>query len=218
MRPFKTPFSDDFLKQYQDGTLEYSYKGIPCLKSPIDLAIYLRLLWQERPASIIEIGSNRGGSALFFADMVKAYGLNTVIYSIDLNIPEPVPTQAVHFLQGDVHNLESVFSMYNLFDLPRPWFVIEDSAHTAAACTATLLFFSRYLQAGEILVMEDGILDELGLSERYSGGPNLAIEEFLGKNPDTFDIAYEYTDMFGINATYNPNGYLRKSESPFQGF
>lgn len=210
MRSFNTPFSDDFLKQYQAGTLGYSYRGVPCHKSPIDLAIYLHLLWQEKPSTIIEIGSKHGGSALFFSDMAGTYNLNTVIYSIDLNIPEPVPTQAVHFLQGDVHHLESVFTENNLFELPRPWFVVEDSAHTAAACETALHFFSQHLQTGEVLAMEDGILDELGLSDRYSGGPNLAIKEFLGKNPDTFDIAYEYTDMFGINATYNPNGYLRK--------
>ena len=58
--------------------------------------------------------------------------------------------------------------------------------------------------------MEDGILSELGLDEQYNGGPNRAIIEFFAQNPDCFDIETAYCDMFGINATYNPNGYLRK--------
>lgn len=210
MRSFNTAFDAEFLKNYQAGSLRYLYRGVPCKKSPIDLAIYLRLLWREKPASIIEIGTKAGGSAMFFADISKLFALDANVCSVDIEPVELPPTTEVRFLQGDVHNLDEVFWKNGLADLPRPWLVVEDSAHTFKACTAALSFFSRKLEPGELLVIEDGVLEDLGLAHRYQGGPNLAISEFMRQEPETFDVAYEYTDMFGVNATYNPNGYLRK--------
>jgi len=55
------------------------------------------------------------------------------------------------------------------------------------------------------------VLDELGLTGRYGGGPNRAIAEFLTAHPDAFEIDTRLCDMFGTNATYAPNGYLRKT-------
>ena len=211
MRSFKTLFSPEFLKSYQAGHLFYQYRDIPCLKNPIDLAIYLQVLWREKPKTLIEIGSKHGGSAVFFSDMCKIYEFDTQIISIDLN-PPPIERSNVIFRQGDVCKLEDAFSPDELNTMPRPWLVIEDSAHTFTGCWATLDFFAKHLRCGELLIMEDGVLDELGLSERYDGGPNRAISEFDAAHPDIFSIDTHYTDMFGVNATYNPNGYLRRSD------
>ena len=210
MRSFQTAFCGDFLDAYQRGSLSYTYKGVPCLKNPIDLAIYLRALWKERPKTILEIGSNAGGSASLFCDFAAAFDLGATVISIDLDGPSNPPNCNVRFLEGDVTNLHAAFLQHDLFSLPRPWFVVEDSAHTYDGCLAALEFFRCHLRAGELLVIEDGVLAELGLSEKYAGGPNRAIADFFLKWPAVFEIVTDYTDMFGINATYNPNGYLRR--------
>lgn len=210
MRSFKTAFPEDFLEAYQRGSLSYTYKGVPCLKSPIDLAIYLRALWRERPKTIFEIGSKEGGSALLFCDIASTFGLGASVVSIDLRKPSEPPDCDAEFLEGDVTRLNGVFTEHNLFSLPRPWFVVEDSAHTYVGCAAALDFFRRHLLPGELLVIEDGVLAELGLTEKYAGGPNRAIADFFEKWPDIFEVVTDYTDMFGTNATYNPNGYLRR--------
>ncbi len=210
MRSFETAFSADFLDAYQQGSLGYTYKGVPCLKSPIDLAIYLRLLWAEKPKTILEIGSKEGGSALFFCDSAATFDLGATVVSIDMNTPTNPPDCDGRFLEGDVGNLDEVFTQQDLFSLPRPWLVVEDSAHTHAGCLAALDFFRSHLCAGELLVIEDGVLAELGLSDKYSGGPNRAIAEFFERWPGSFEVVTDYTDMFGTNATYNPNGYLRR--------
>jgi cephalosporin hydroxylase len=88
--------------------------------------------------------------------------------------------------------------------------VIEDSAHRYETCLETLRFLARHLERGEYLVIEDGVLDDLGWSEKYHGGPNAAIRAFFEVQPAAFEIDAAYCDMFGPNATYNPNGYLRK--------
>ena len=132
------------------------------------------------------------------------------VVSIDLTRPSNPPDCNARFLEGSVTNLNGVFTEHGLFSLPRPWFVVEDSAHTYGGCFAALEFFRHHLRAGELLVIEDGVLVELGLSEKYAGGPNRAIEDFFGRWPAVFEVATDYTDMFGTNATYNPNGYLRR--------
>src|SRR5271166_419417 len=46
-----------FLETIQHGTMNYSCKGVPTYKSPFDLALYQLLLWEQKPRTLIEIGS-----------------------------------------------------------------------------------------------------------------------------------------------------------------
>ena len=210
MRDFKTSLPSAFLPGYHKGTMAYAYKGIACWKNPIDLAVYLRLLWDLKPGGVIEIGSNAGGSALWLADTLRAYGLAAPVISVDLTPPTGVADTQITFLSGDVHDLASALSE-RLADLPHPWLAIDDSAHTFSACSAALAFFAGAMLSGDMLVVEDGVIDDMGLTETYGGGPNRAVREFLASNPGIFEIETRYCDMFGPNVTYNPNGYLRRT-------
>jgi cephalosporin hydroxylase len=215
-RSFKSFFTSEQIAAYQRGTMQYRYRDIACNKSPIDLALYLRLFQDARPRTLFEIGSKAGGSALLLRDFGRVLDLRLEVISIDIAKPE-AKFEGVTFLEGDVHHLGRTFEQHQLDRCPRPWLVIEDSAHTADACTAALDFFAGRLRPGEWLAMEDGVLDELGLKEKYGGGPNQAIAQFLGTHPGVFEIGVEYCDMFGPNATYNPNGYLKRTSGPFHG-
>lgn len=195
--------------------MSYTYKGIACNKSPIDLAIYLRLIADARPRTIVEIGSKAGGSALLFRDFGNILlDLPLEVVSIDLHRP-PQTFEGVTFLEGDVRHLAATFETNGIAARPRPWLVVEDSAHTAQGCAAALDFFAERLLPGEWLVMEDGVLDDLGLSAQYQGGPNAAIRQFFAAHPGVFEIGTQYCDMFGTQATYNPNGYLMRTNVPF---
>ncbi|MFV0513512.1 MAG: CmcI family methyltransferase [Jhaorihella sp.] len=191
--------------------MSYTYKGVRCLKSPIDLAIYMRLIWDLKPRTLIEIGSHSGGSALFFADLLEMFGCDeTAVISIDLTVPEGIKDSRIRFLEGSVFALGTALEPVGLTDLPHPWFVTGDSAHSYDGCLSALGFFAKHMQAGDILAIEDGVLDDLGLGPEYQGGPNRAIADFLTARPGVFEIETGLCDMFGMNATYNPNGYLRK--------
>lgn len=210
-RSFETAFTRPMLTDYQAGVMGYRYKGVRCLKSPIDIAIYMRLIWDLKPRTLIEIGSHSGGSALLFADLLSALDCaDTPVISIDRAIPADVRDPRVRFLEGDVLKLEPLFAAEGLDALPHPWFVTEDSAHSHAGCMAALAHFDARMRPGDILAIEDGVLEDLGLGARYDGGPNRAIAEYLETHSGSFGIATELCDMFGTNATYNPNGYLRK--------
>ena len=208
---FSTFFDSSQLDGYLGGVMNYEYDGVLCHKSPIDMAIYLRLLSDRRPRSIIEIGSMFGGSALLLRDFAAMLHLDCELVSIDLDPPNlGSKAHGIRFIAGDAHDLNVVFAAYSLDKLARPWLLIEDSAHTFSACTAVLQFCAKHLLPGEFLVMEDGVLDELGLKEKYDGGPNRAVGDFLSDSPGVFVVDRFYCDMFGRNATFNPNGYLRR--------
>ncbi|HML11101.1 MAG TPA: CmcI family methyltransferase [Stellaceae bacterium] len=208
MRSFKTAFPPELLPSVQAGTMAYTYKGVKCLKDPFDLAIYLKLIWDLKPKSLIEIGSNQGGGALWFADMLSISGIGCPVVSIDLTPVTGFTDPRIAFLAGDAARLGDTLSAEMRAALPHPWLVVEDSAHTYDVTLAALHFLADATVAGDVVVIEDGVIDDLGMAEAYGGGPNSAVAEFLAAAPDKFRILTRYCDMFGVNATYNPNGYL----------
>jgi cephalosporin hydroxylase len=191
--------------------MDYTYKGIPCLKDPIDLALYIKLIWEKQPRTIIEIGSFQGGSAIFYADLCQTYGLDTQIVTVDFRAIQHSVDARVRFIQADALNLAESDLHEALDSLPRPWLVIEDSAHTGEVTYAVLEYFEQRMQPGEVLIIEDGVIEDQGANEHYRGGPNRGVYRMFDSKPDSFRLMTEYTDFFGRNATFNPNGYLEKT-------
>jgi len=68
-----------------------------------------------------------------------------------------------------------------LDQLPHPWLVIEDSAHVYETTHAVLEFFHPRLEAGDYIVVEDGVVKFLPdpYYRTFQDGPNRALEDFL---------------------------------------
>ena len=47
------------LDTVQAGVFRTRYKGVPFIKSPFDIGIYLQLLSRQRPRTVIEVGAKR---------------------------------------------------------------------------------------------------------------------------------------------------------------
>jgi len=210
-RHFRVGLPPTTLARIQRATLATRYKGLRLAKNPFDLALYLRLLGTLRPATIIEVGTSEGGSAVWLLDQCRALGLAaTRVISIDIN-PPSCDLPGIELCAGDAYHPEDTFPVALLESAPRPWLVIEDSAHTYASTTAVLRFFERRLKAGDHLVVEDGVLSDLA-GEGYRAledGPNRAVAEFLGRVGQRFSIDETQCDFYGPNVTYAPNAWLR---------
>lgn len=196
----------ELLMKIQQGTMAYRYRGVPMLKNPFDLAIYPMLLESARPATIIEIGTHAGGSALWFADQRPG----TRVISIDLQPPEGVSHPSVEFLRGDAERLGDVLTDAVMQSIARPLLVVEDSSHLASTTASVLAFFDRWLMPGEYVVVEDGILTAMRAADTYDGGPLRAIHEFLARTHGRYEIDRKLCDYFGPNVTWNVDGYLRR--------
>lgn len=209
---FLSDLSPVLLDTLQKGVLRTQYRQIPLYKSPFDLVLYLQLIARLRPNTIIELGSSSGGSALWFADMLSLHGIEPRIISVDNELTTRFKDPRIEFIKGDVMQLGEVLTNTFLERLPRPWLVVEDSAHFYETCLEALRFFDRHLMSGEYMVIEDGVVAALpqAVYGRYQNGPNRAVARFLDEQAGRYEVDLELCNFYGRNVTYNPHGWLRK--------
>ena len=198
------------LAHLQQGHLNYQYRGIETLKCPFDLALYALLIWNLKPRTIIEIGSNKGGSAIWLADQLRAYGIDGHVWSYDVHPVNNLHDDLVTFGFADAERLEDALTQHHLDSLPRPFLVIEDCSHQRVHSLAVMAFFESVLQRGEYMIVEDAIVTDLGMADLFDGGPKAAISEFLASH-ETWHVDRFYCDFFGPNVTWNVDGYLKKT-------
>jgi len=170
----------------------FRWRGIPCFKTVYDLAIYTMLMDELRPATIIELGSGAGGSALLFADLSVSLGLSTRIISVDKEAVQEVSDARVTFVQSDCAGWLEATARSNT-KLARPCLLVEDFHGELSG------FFEHIdsiLQAGDYLVIEDSNPKQNAIAQTIAS---------LSYAVDT-----KYTDFFGINCTSAINSIFVK--------
>jgi cephalosporin hydroxylase len=183
------------------------YHGVPMIKSPFDYAIYQMLIWELQPDLIIEIGTNLGGSAFYYANILDS--LNSgIIHTID--ILDLVNDKRI-IDHPRIKRFHKGFQSYDLSEASgyNKILIIDDGSHMYQDVKDALIKFNHLVSVNSYFIVEDGIIDELGLGKVYEGGPNRAIRDFLTGN-SSFEIDLKWTNFFGINATFNTNGFLKK--------
>lgn len=211
-RPWHSSVPVEFLKSLQHRLHNFTYLGIPLLKNPFDLAIYSQLLWTLKPKTIVEVGSKSGGSAIWFAHQLAVFQPEFRVFSIDLLKVEDVTHPQVTFLQGDANDLGRTDGIDWESDLIPPLLLIDDANHQELTCIRIADFFHPLLRRGDYCVIEDGIISDLSPEAfpNASSGPHMAVRHLLKQYPDAYMIDRFYCDMFGYNATWCTNGFLRR--------
>ncbi len=194
------------VKSICDGHHNVSYRGVKAIRCPFDYVVYQMILFEIKPDLVIEIGTNKGGGALYIADILDIIGKG-VIHTIDIqDICEELPKQhprIIRFLNGwEGYNLDNTKGFKSIL-------IIEDGSHLYEHTKGILEKFASVVTKNSYFIVEDSIINELGLTKEYNGGPLKAIHEFLEVNTD-YVIDRKWCDFFGKNATFNVNGYLRK--------
>lgn len=183
------------------GALALTYKGLMQFKTPFDLALYTRLIWELQPRTILELGSLQGGSGLWFADQMSVLCEKSgEVHSFDWRtkcIHENANHPLLTFHQIDLSDV-AAFDENLLMKLPHPWLVIDD-AHVQIF--SIFSYLNRFLVSGDYYVFED---DPMNADKEIIDG--LQMVEQSGFLIDTY-----YTDGFGSNLTCAPNAWLRKS-------
>ncbi|MER9293631.1 hypothetical protein NKI71_25845 [Mesorhizobium sp. M0510] len=183
------------------GALAQTYRGLINVKTPFDLYLYSRLIWELQPRTIIELGSLQGGSGLWFADQMSVLCDDEgEVHSFDIN-KQCIHVNAKHpiltFHEVDLSSVDNIDKNL-LMRLPHPWIVIDD-AHIDIF--AVFSFFGNFLKSGDYYVIED---EPIRADKEIIDG--LQLVEKSGFLIDTY-----YTDAFGANLTCAPNAWLRKS-------
>jgi cephalosporin hydroxylase len=191
------------------GHHNYTYRGIKSIKCPFDYALYQMIIFDVKPDLIIEIGTNHGGSALYLSDMLDILG-EGVIHTIDI-MEYPLSDLVKNNKRIKRFVSPNGFKDYDI-SLAKDFnkvLIIDDGSHHYLDVKASLEKFKHLVSQKSYFIVEDGILDKLGMEKEYQGGPNKAILEFLNQNND-FKIDHNLCNFFGENATFNTFGYLKK--------
>ena len=163
-----------------------AWRGIELGKSIYDFALIPMIIWEIQPATIIEIGSGEGASAIWMADTCKTYNLSTKVISMDIEPPN-IEYERVTFFKGDSREI----SNFDIENLPHPWLIVED-AHVEV--NKVISYFEKHMQIGDYMIIEDSWGKK---------GNTLEI-------PNTLLVDAYYCDYFGLNATSAMNTILRK--------
>lgn len=149
------------------------WRGLDVIKYPMDMITYAEIIFKNRPDVLIECGTQAGGSATFFADVMESIGNGRVI-TIDKD-PCKVPfhTRIIQ-LQGSSTSkriLEQVKMMLSNASV----MVSLDSDHHRANVKRELHYYSKLVTPGQFMVVEDTFPPQ-------GNWANEAMDWFLTKN------------------------------------
>ncbi len=179
------------------------WRGVPIGKTCYDICIYQQMLQELRPRTIIEFGTAFGGSALFYADHARMFGLDAKVITLDRNATE-VDEKArsdkdIELITGDVERVVELLPLDRLRTLPHPWLVIEDCHRHVPLIVGHL---HPVMEAGDYLCIEDIPL--------WPDGSVTLDQALRGVASGSLAVDTFYTDMFGRNATCSPDAIFRK--------
>lgn len=191
-----------------------TWMGIECYKSVSDMWNYQEILHSKKPSLVIEFGTFCGGSALFFASVMREIGAPFKVLSVDIDHarlkPEALRDPDVMFVESSstdpavAHIIEDLKRKY-----PGTIFAILDSDHSRDHVLAEMKSLRPLLQAGDYLVVEDSVLNGHPVAPGWGPGPYEAIEAYEEEFPNDYIHDEEREQKFGW--TWAPKGYLVRS-------
>jgi cephalosporin hydroxylase len=182
------------------------YHGLEAHKCPLDLWIFQEILFDVRPALVIELGTYLGGTTLFLAHQLELLGTGRVV-TVDCEDRQRPVHPRIKFLHGDTHDpsvLAAVRDRAQSTD--GPVLVIHDADHRYDPCLADLRDYGPLVTLDSYLIVEDTNVNGHPVLADWGPGPFEAVDQFLRERPDfERDTVRERFLM-----TYNPGGYLRR--------
>lgn len=183
------------------------YRGVLTAKCPLDMWTYQEIVHEVRPDVIIEAGTNRGGSALYLADLCETIDSGRVV-TIDIEdlaagVTHPRMTKLLGSSTDPAIHAEVVTHLDDAASV----LVILDSDHSYAHVRDELRLWSDVVTSGSYLIVEDGNINGHPVLPSFGPGPWEALHEFL-QSDDRFVID-DNREKFML--TFNPRGYLRRS-------
>lgn len=184
------------------------WMGVGIQKNPLDLFIYAEIAYEVQPKYIIETGTFNGGSALWWADILKIiHGDDRGrVISIDPAAKITESYRNITFLQGSSLDENIIRQVYNQWDGIGPTIVNLDSLHDMNHVYQEMETYYKLVNPGSYMIVEDGVINGHPTHPEYGPGPYEACEQFLKNHPE-FEADRSRERMI---ITANPLGYLRR--------
>jgi cephalosporin hydroxylase len=205
--------AEEYHKWYYNTNVwkEATWMGIGCWKSVSDMWNYQEILVDLKPSLVIEFGTNQGGSAVFFASVMRQIGQPFKVLSVDVT-HEPLDPKAR--LDPDVLFVQSRSNVPAIADQirklreehPGPVFAILDSDHSMNHVLDEMKLLRPLLTKGDYLLVEDSMLNGHPNLPGWGPGPYEAIEAYEKEFPNDYTHDVERENKFGFS--FAPNGFL----------
>ena len=191
------------------------FQGVEIIKNPLDLWMVQQIIYEIQPDFVIETGTFRGGSALFWAHTLHGMGLeDSRVLTVDLyhhldQAPRnPLWDQYVRFYLGSSTDPKIVEQVADLVH-GKKTLIFLDSDHRMHHVLRELELYAPLVSPGSYIVVEDTHIDALNTQPAVGPGPMAAVEEFLRSEAGAEferDISRE-----AFVLTFNPGGWLRRN-------
>jgi cephalosporin hydroxylase len=186
-----------------------TWLGQPIWQNVLDLWTIQETISEIRPSLLIEVGTNRGGSALFYAQLMDLLGEGRLL-TVDIEKMHSLDHPRIEFLLGSSTSPEIVERMRRAAEETEgPVMVILDGNHERDHVAQELELYGPLVTPGSYILSQDGIIDQLLLFADSRPGPLPANAAFLARHPE-FEHDRERNERFLV--THHPLGWLRRRE------
>ena len=184
-----------------------TWLGTPIWQNVLDLWTIQETIAEIQPTLLIETGTHRGGSALFYAHLMDELDRGKVmtIDIVDLHERDHPRVEFVHGSSTDPAVAERARAACE--QVEGPVMVILDGNHSRDHVAAELEIYGPLVTPGSVLLSQDGVIDEFWIFKGDRPGPLGANRAFLDAHPE-FEYDRERNERFGL--THHPLGWMRR--------
>jgi len=172
---------------------------------------YQEILTERQPGLVVEFGTAFGGSALFFATVMRGIGRPFKVLSVDIShkaltarVREDSDIELMESSSTDARVAERIRQLREEF--AGPVLAILDSDHSADHVLAEMRLLRRLLVRDDYLVVEDSNANGHPMLPGFGPGPFEAIEAYEREFPGDYRHDREREGKFGF--TFATNGFL----------
>mmetsp|Transcript_55879 Transcript_55879/g.96970 ORF Transcript_55879/g.96970 Transcript_55879/m.96970 type:complete len:332 (+) Transcript_55879:3-998(+) len=202
--------------------------GVSVQQDPSDAFQLSSLLWKEQPDLLIEIGTNTGGGAIFYASVMREYNPDSLVLTIDPKDPaldwaagqRGCPackdvrctkiwhSKNVKFIHGYSSEAKVLAQVEQYVPRFKKVMVMHDGSHFYDHVLEDLNNYDRFTPVGSYMVVQDTKMTRMYTPFNKNPYPLGAVEAFMkgnGRGRYVIDKQYEY-----LLYSQHHNGWLRK--------
>jgi cephalosporin hydroxylase len=213
------PSEQTIVKEYQklyhkNIVFDSHFLGVQSIQFPADNWVMQEIITETKPDVIVETGTAKGGTALFFATILEQLNAGGTVITVDIDEHDPKVMEfapwreRVQFIKGSSVSPQ-VFDQIKSQVNGRKVLVTLDSEHTKEHVLKELELYSTLVPVNSYLVVQDTHLNGHPVPWprlEKTGGPMEAVKEFLSTNKN-FEVDRSREKHL---VTQNPSGFLKR--------
>ena len=200
-----TPRDEAALHMAVYASSQSAWLGHQMQQNPLDLMAIHDILWQCRPEILVETGTWKGGSALYYATLMDGLDYGQIL-TIDVNEWIGWPQHPrIHYVPGSSVEARVVEIVRSITQHAARVMVILDADHTEAHVAEELRHYAPMVTVGQYLIVEDTNIHGHPIRGDLPAGPFEAVQAWLPAHPE-FVLDRHMEPI----VSHHPQGYLRR--------